>query len=148
MGKKRKWDNLKVHELQLLKTQGKSIQEIADALGVSYYSVAKASRRYCNFDDSSGDIHLVDIGKVRERYDIDDAILRGVNEIPEGKLILETEFIRLVCHQNYVTFHRYINSNESKFSKYRLKLKLDYGDPKWYWGRESTIKEAKRIKEI
>ncbi len=144
------WDDSKIAKLRELRSSGKTSKEIAQILGISYNAVCKAVSRFIvrNAVKNISQVALVDLNKVYEFYSVEEAIMRGIDNIPEGKLILETEFIKVICRKDFCKFHRFVSSNEEKFGKYRIKLKLDFGDSKWYWGKENTVLEAKRIRDL
>jgi hypothetical protein len=85
---------------------------------------------------------------VREKYDVAAAIEKAVGDIPKGKLISDNEMCSRTCGTDRSRFRRCLDNNAPRLNRFRIKLKLDDGDQKYYWGREVDIKEAGRLKEL
>lgn len=90
----------------------------------------------------------VSLDKIRARYDITAAIDRELLKLPRGKLISETEFCQRVAGYDKNRFRRSVENNEAKYSVHRVKLRLDDGDPKWFWGAAPDVAEAQRIRDL
>lgn len=88
---------------------------------------------------------LVTLDKVRTRYDIRAAILRELAACPRGSLIVERELCKRTAGSDTDRFRRAVETNLAEFKPYRLKMRLDDGDPKWWWGHAEDIAEALRI---
>jgi len=88
---------------------------------------------------------FVMLAKVIEKYDIAAAIRRELAVLPKGRLILETELCQKTAGTDRNRFRRTVENNAEAFRAYRIKLRLDDGEPKWYWGGMSDIEEATRI---
>jgi hypothetical protein len=90
----------------------------------------------------------VSLDKIRARYDIAAAIDRELLKLPRGKLISEAEFCQRVAGYDKNRFRRSVENNDAKYSRHRVKLRLDEGDPKWFWGHQDDIAEAQGIRDL
>jgi len=94
----------------------------------------------------NGNAALVSLDKVIARYDIKAAILREIDSLPKGKLIVESELCQRTAGTDRNRFRRTCENNADELKPLRIKLRLDDGtDGKWYWGRASEIAEAQKI---
>jgi len=90
----------------------------------------------------------VSIEKIRMKYDIKSAIYRELSNIPRGKLISEAELCFRTAGTDRARFRRVVENNEEEFRRFRIKLRLDDGEPKWFWGHPDDIAEAIRIRDL
>src|SRR4030042_132879 len=85
-------------------------------------------------DVKTGSSGIVTLEKVINRFDIKAAILRELGKIEKGTLILEQELCQRAAGQDKNRFRRTVENNADLFRLNRVKLKLDEGEPKYYWG--------------
>jgi hypothetical protein len=90
----------------------------------------------------------VSLDKIRARYDIAAAIDRELLKLPHGKLISESEFCQRVSGYDKNRFRRSVENNEQKYSVHRVKLRLDEGDAKWFWGNREDVEAAQRMRDL
>ena len=90
---------------------------------------------------------LINLSQVIERYDIASAIRREIAALPKGRLILETELCQKTAGTDRNRFRRTLDNNADGFKAFRILLKLDEGEKKWYWGSISDISEALKIRD-
>ncbi len=91
---------------------------------------------------------LISLATVREKYDVASAIEKAVLGIPKGKLISDSEMCARVCGSDRARYRRCLDNFAARLNPFRIKLKLDDGEPKYYWGRRSDIQEASRLREL
>jgi hypothetical protein len=94
---------------------------------------------------NAGSSGIITLEKIKNRFDIAAAIIRELEKVEKGTLILETELCQRAAGYDKQRFRRTIENNEELFRPHRVRLKLDEGDAKWYWGSKEDIAEA--IKE-
>jgi hypothetical protein len=96
------------------------------------------------------DSFLVSMEKIREKYDLYEAIVKGIADIPKGRLIPEMEFARRIAGSDKARFNRAVGMNKDKFFAFRIKLQIEKGssEGQWYWGSMEDIAEANRLKEL
>lgn len=90
----------------------------------------------------------VSLDKIRARYDIAAAIEKELLKLPGGKLILESEFCQRVAGYDKNRFRRCVENNEERYAHRRVKLRLDDGDPKWFWGNREDVEAAQRMRDL
>ena len=90
---------------------------------------------------------LINLSQVIERYDIASAIRREIAALPKGRLILETELCQKTAGTDRNRFRRTLDNNADGFKAFRILLKLDEGEKKWYWGSVLDISEALKIRD-
>ena len=91
---------------------------------------------------------LISLDKVLQRYDIRAAILRELAHIPKGKLISEVELCQRAAGTDRNRFRRTVENNEAEFRPFRILLKLDESDKKWYWASPETVEAAQRMRDL
>lgn len=91
---------------------------------------------------------IVSLEKVIQKYDIAAAILRELAQLPQGKLLSEQELCQRVAGTDRSRFRRTVENNPDRFRPLRIQLKLDEGEKKWWWGNDSDISEAQRIRDL
>ena len=91
---------------------------------------------------------LISIDKVLQRYDIRAAIFRELALIPKGKLLSEVELCQRAAGTDKYRFRRAIENNEAELRPFRIRLKLDEGEAKWFWADRETIEAAQRIRDL
>lgn len=91
---------------------------------------------------------LVSLEKVILKYDIRSAILRELAQIPKGKLISEVELCQRAAGTDKNRFRRTVENNEAEFRPFRIRLKLDEGEARWYWADSSTVEAAQRMRDL
>lgn len=91
---------------------------------------------------------VVTLEKIKSRFDITATIMRELEKVEKGTLISEAELCQRAAGYDKNRFRRTVENNEELFHSHRVKLKLDEGDPKWYWGAKSDIEEATRMRDL
>jgi len=89
----------------------------------------------------------VSLSVVREKLDTRAAILREITALPADQLIDERELRQRAAGRDANRFRRAVENNGDLLRAYRIKLRLDEGDPRWYWGQAETIAEAQRLRD-
>ena len=90
---------------------------------------------------------LINLSQVIEKYDIASAIRRELATLPKGRLILETELCQKTAGTDRNRFRRTVENNADGFRAFRILLKLDEGEKKWYWGSISDVEQALKIRD-
>jgi hypothetical protein len=91
----------------------------------------------------------VSLVAVRDRLDVAAMIRKQVSGIPKGQLIPEDELCRLTAGRDRNRFRRAVENNPDLARQHRVRLRLDDStDGKFYWGRESDIQEAVRLRDL
>lgn len=91
----------------------------------------------------------VSLAAVKERFDIAAAIARVLREIKHGTLLPEDELCRLTAGRDRTRFRRAVENNPELSRAHRVRLRLDDStDGKYYWGHESDIAEAVRLRDM
>lgn len=88
---------------------------------------------------------ILTLAQVIEKFDIPAAIRRELAQLPRGQLILEAELCQRTAGSDKQRFRRCVENNADAFRPYRIRLRIDEGDPRWYWGGQIDIEEAQRI---
>ena len=89
---------------------------------------------------------FVSLDKVIARYDIKAAILREIDGLPRGKLIVETELCQRTAGTDRNRFRRTCENNADELKPLRIKLRLDDStEGKWFWGKREDIAEAQKM---
>lgn len=96
----------------------------------------------------SGPSGVVTLEKIKNRFDIAAAIMRELEKVEKGTLIAEAEICQRAAGYDKQRFRRTIENNEEKFLPFRVLLKLDEGDKKWFWGSAADIAEALRMRDL
>lgn len=91
---------------------------------------------------------VVTLASIREKLDTRAAIVREINTLAPDQLIDEREMRTRACGHDQSRFRRTVENNADFFRQYRIKLRLDEGEARWYWARAETIAEATRIKDM
>jgi hypothetical protein len=91
---------------------------------------------------------LISLSKVRSKYDIRESIIREVSRIQKGHLLPESELCPIVAGTDKNRFRRTIENCEEDFRPFRVKLRLDDGEAKWYWGRAEDVAEATHLRDM
>ena len=92
-------------------------------------------------------VGLISLSQVIEKYDIASAIRRELASLPKGRLILETELCQKTAGTDRNRFRRTLDNNADGFRAFRILLKLDEGEKKWYWGSISDVEQALKIRD-
>ncbi len=91
----------------------------------------------------------ISLAAVKERFDIAAAIARVLREIKHGTLLPEDELCRLTAGRDRTRFRRAVENNPELSRAHRVRLRLDDStDGKYYWGHESDIAEAVRLRDM
>jgi len=93
-------------------------------------------------------VGFVSLERIIQKFDIRSAILRELGTIPKDKLISEVELCQRAAGTDKNRFRRTVENNEAEFRPLRIRLKLDEGEPKWYWGEKTTVEAAQRIRDL
>lgn len=91
---------------------------------------------------------LVSLEKIIQKYDIKAAIERELATLPKGKLIEENELCRRAAGTDKQRFRRTVENNEEFFKVRRIRLKIEDGEPRWFWGSVQDIAEALKIRDL
>jgi hypothetical protein len=94
------------------------------------------------------DVGIISLDKVIAHYDIKSAILRELAKVAKGKLISEAELCQRAAASDRNRFRRCVENNTELFQAMRIKLRLDEGEPKWWWGHAEDVAEAQKIRDI
>lgn len=89
----------------------------------------------------------VSLDKVRSRYDTVALIVREIQAIPAGELMPERELCRRSVGTDACRFRRTVENNMDRFREHRVKLKLDEGEPKWFYGQTQDVKAAEAMRD-
>ena len=90
---------------------------------------------------------IITLGAVREKLDTRAAIMKEISALPADELIEDREMRQRAIGHDATRFRRTVENNADFFRQYRIKLRLDEGEGRWYWGRAETIAEALRLRE-
>jgi hypothetical protein len=86
---------------------------------------------------------------VRDRLDVAAMIRRQIGAVPKGQLIPEDELCRLTAGRDRNRFRRAVENNPDLARQHRVRLRLDDStDGKFYWGHETDIQEAVRLRDL
>lgn len=96
----------------------------------------------------AGSSGVITLEKIKNRFDITAAIMRELEKIEKGTLIVEAEFCQRTAGYDKNRFRRTVENNEETFRPYRVRLKIDDGDPKWFWGAKEDVIEAQRMRDL
>ena len=91
---------------------------------------------------------IVSLSAIREKLDTRAAILREVAALPADQLIDERELRTRAAGTDANRFRRTVENNGDLFRAYRIKLRLDEGEPRWYWGQTETVAEAQGLRDL
>lgn len=145
----RPWSKSEVQLLFERFREGVSIDEISKELGRTSEAVRKALKRRSKLCDvAERPASFVSIDEVAQIYDIKKRIVEEAGKIPDGKLIVESEFASIVAPFEKQRFYRCVKSCHDVFRQYRIKLRLTVGEGTWYWGNKKTIIRALEVKEL
>jgi hypothetical protein len=90
----------------------------------------------------------ITLAAVRARYDIAAAIREELARLKPGALVLEREFCLRVAGKDAARFRRAVeNCPEFRASRVKLRLDQDAGEGAWYWGSQSTVTEAVKLRD-
>jgi hypothetical protein len=93
-------------------------------------------------------VGVITLDAVRARYDIAAAIKRELAKLKPGALILETEMRQRAAGRDANRFRRTVdNAEEFKANRIKLQLDPDGGEAAWYWGDNSTIAAAIKVRD-
>lgn len=115
------------------------IREAIEKLGLGESRDVIIQQRIYNTEPS------VSLSQLEKRYDIRAAIKVALGNLPEGRLILESEMSQRVVGDERNRFRWFLDTNLAEYQDYRIKLRLDGGPARWYWGTKDTIKKARII---
>jgi hypothetical protein len=90
---------------------------------------------------------FINLSQVIEKYDVASAIRRELAALPKGRLILEAELCQKTSGTDRNRFRRTLDNNADGFRAFRILLKLDEGEKKWYWGSISDVEQALKIRD-
>lgn len=91
----------------------------------------------------------VSLAAVRERFDVAAAIRRTIADVKRGTLMPEDELCRLTAGRDRSRFRRAIENNPDLARAHRVRLRLDDStDGKFFWGHETDIAEAVRLRDM
>ena len=91
---------------------------------------------------------VISLDAVRARYDIAAAIREELAQLKPGALVLEREFSLRVAGKDATRFRRTVeNCPEFRVNRVKLKLDQDAGEGSWYWGSQSTVTEAVKLRD-
>ena len=151
------WTPERLVRVKGLVLEGKTSKEMAEILSKEWNKEVSESAidniRCVHNVGKSADIKsqdgYVSIEKIISHYDIKSAIFRELQKIPKGKLISQNDFCLRAAGTDKYRFNRTLENNPDEFRAFRIKLKIDdSGEGKWYWGGESDILEALRMRDI
>ena len=91
---------------------------------------------------------IISLDKIREKFDVVALMLAELSRLPKGTLISEQELCQRVANTDRQRFRRTVENNVEQFKVLRIKLKLDEGEPKWFWGNVPDIQEAMKIRDL
>lgn len=93
-------------------------------------------------------VGVITLDAVKARYDIAAAIRREIGKLNSGALILESEMRLRAAGKDAARFRRAVeNTDEFKANRIRLQLGSEGGEAAWYWGDNSTISAALRVRD-
>lgn len=87
------------------------------------------------------------LAKVIEKFDIAAAIHREIAGMPKGQLMLEVDLCQKVAGYDRQRFRRTVENKADEFRPFRIRLRVDEGDAKWYWGSADDITQALKIRD-
>lgn len=91
----------------------------------------------------------ISLASVKERFDIAGAISRALSAVKRGTLLPEDELCRMTAGRDRNRFRRAVENNPDLARKHRVRLRLDdSSEGKFYWGHESDIAEAVRLRDM
>jgi hypothetical protein len=126
---------------------------IANSLAISRHFVRSVMRGESPVDlpalpcPARASAGVVSLAAVREKLDTRSAIIREISALPGDQLIEDRELRQKACGHDANRFRRTVENNADFFKQYRVKLRLDEGEARWYWGRAETIAEALRLRD-
>ena len=91
---------------------------------------------------------IISLEKIISRYDIKAAILRELEKIEKGTLVSEQELCQRAAGIDKNRFRRTVENNEELFKTRRVKLRIDEGEAKIFWGSAADIAEATRMRDL
>ena len=91
---------------------------------------------------------VITLEKIKNRFDISSAIMRELEKVEKGTLISEAELCQRAAGYDKNRFRRCVENGEELFRMRRVKLKLDEGDPKWFWGSVEDIEAATKMRDL
>jgi hypothetical protein len=90
----------------------------------------------------------ISLAQVRARYDIAAAIREELAKLKPGALILERELSQRAAGKDAARFRRTVeNVEEFRANRVKLRLDQDASEGAWYWGNQSTIAEAVKLRD-
>jgi len=94
------------------------------------------------------EVGTISLAQVRARYDIAAAIREELARLKPGALVLEREFCLRVAGKDASRFRRTVeNVEEFRANRVKLRLDQDAAEGAWYWGNQSTIAEAVKLRD-
>jgi len=90
---------------------------------------------------------VVTLDRVRDRYDIKSAILRELEKIEPGTLVAETELCFRAAGTDKNRFRRAVENNEDDFRAHRVRLQVEKGEARWYWGSAKDVAQAEGMRD-
>lgn len=84
---------------------------------------------------------LVSLESLKAKFDTVGAIRRELAKLPRGKLIPEQDLRVLISGSDSARFRRAVESNETEFEPYRIKVRLpgQGSEGKWHWGHPDDV---------
>lgn len=98
-------------------------------------------------DIKTGPAGVVTLEKVKARYDIKSAILRELAKIEPGTLLSEAELCIRAAGTDKNRFRRAVENNTEAFEAHRVRLQVEQGEPRWYWGNAKDVAMAAEIRD-
>ena len=155
------WTAEIIDRLKNLVAEGKMSKEIAPIISrevgrtisvskldnVRHFYKIRKPRLGANMEKNPEGIGLVSLDKIKEKFDIKATIMRELAKVPKGRLIIESEFAQKCAGYDRVRFRRCLENNEEEFRQFRVKLRLDEGDAKTYWGNAEDILAAIKMRD-
>ena len=90
---------------------------------------------------------VVTLAAIRERFDVLAAVKRAVAALGDGELIEEADLRERVAGRDATRFRRAVENNAEAVEPLRVRLRLNDGEPRWYWGRPATVAEAAKWRD-
>jgi hypothetical protein len=89
----------------------------------------------------------VSLSQLEKRYDVKSAIESVLSTLPPERLIQESDMAQRAAGGDRNRFRWFLDTHLDAFKDNRIKLRLDGGPSRWYWGTVDTIKKARVIVE-
>jgi hypothetical protein len=123
------------------------LRRVSSATGFPYAAI-EAARKGAPAPEAPA-FASVSLMAVRDRLDVAAMIRRQIGAVPKGQLIPEDELCRLTAGRDRNRFRRAVENNPDLARQHRVRLRLDDStDGKFYWGHETDIQEAVRLRDL